>query len=134
MGVLMPETEDGTQGLPQKPPPVSLRWGAALHAGATRALPGGCGALQAGRTLAHPEGCDAWVSDPFPLRRLVVRLFRANLPRHGLILLLTPPSHPHEGAHQRICAGLQMVNDTQQDKSCHRDRQCCPEFRCCEIG
>ncbi len=50
MGVLMPETEDGTQGLPQKPPPVSLQWGAALHAGATRALPGGCGALQAGRS------------------------------------------------------------------------------------
>jgi hypothetical protein len=41
LGVLMPETGDGTQGLPKKPAPVRL------HAGETPALPG------CARTPAH---------------------------------------------------------------------------------
>jgi hypothetical protein len=38
LGVLMPETEDGRQGLPQKPPPVSLRASDAKPACAEREL------------------------------------------------------------------------------------------------
>jgi hypothetical protein len=38
LGVLMPETENGRQGLPQKPPPVSLRASDAKPACAEREL------------------------------------------------------------------------------------------------